>query len=523
MGSRQDRPSPFVLGNKPSSSFSSISSAGSATSAATSRSGGSKLLFGEIDQSSDRSSESFASVCSFVLCDSGTFLKFWLDDICRDRFLSYVPRADLANIRLSCHDFSVRAAPALFSDLSITFRTGTFTKPATVAALDRVGCYVNRLTFNVPHTLETFLPPLIEPDTGEELSFTYTPQIQIPSATRPKYGDAGTTEVLTRQWPALFHAATNVPAFVRVFSALINLNSLQISCPGYEPSMRRRRSVVDFVLISLRIAVEQNCLNALNTLALAPIHPGALLYLLPTVGYGATPRSLRAWSRIRHLRTAVEATAASGQAVLADDRNLLQAYIAHFQANLESIDFLWHGQKGAWPFPHALVPNSDTHPALRMAPAVNLPTHSSSKPARPLYFQQLRNIKVANTTASASDIQSFVETHRCTLEDVDLEDVELGGGTWDDALAPLTRQDRHRTNYADIPIMLSPTAAMPTIPALADSTGSVTMPEDRRSSRVPGWLSSRRSKPLAVRKVREGLHGCEEGLKKMLAGVLPWK
>lgn len=50
---KQDRPSTFVLANKPSSSFSSISAA-SATSAATSRSGGSKLLFGEIDTSSDR-------------------------------------------------------------------------------------------------------------------------------------------------------------------------------------------------------------------------------------------------------------------------------------------------------------------------------------------------------------------------------------------------------------------------------------------------------------------------------------
>jgi len=43
----------YVLANKPSSSFSTISAA-SATSAATSRSGGSRLLFGEIDLSSDR-------------------------------------------------------------------------------------------------------------------------------------------------------------------------------------------------------------------------------------------------------------------------------------------------------------------------------------------------------------------------------------------------------------------------------------------------------------------------------------
>ncbi|TKA62806.1 hypothetical protein B0A55_11248 [Friedmanniomyces simplex] len=188
MASRQDITTPYVLANKPSSSFSTVSSAASATSAATSRSGGSKLLFGEIDLSSDRSSESYASVCSFVLSDSGTFLKFWLEDKCRDTFLSHLPKDDLASLRLVGHDFGVRAAPALFSDLSITFKTGTFTRPARLAALDRLGFYVKTLRFSVPHTPETFLPPLVEPDTGEELSFTYTPQV-TPCAGRPKYGD----------------------------------------------------------------------------------------------------------------------------------------------------------------------------------------------------------------------------------------------------------------------------------------------------------------------------------------------
>ncbi|TKA61799.1 hypothetical protein B0A55_11770 [Friedmanniomyces simplex] len=231
MASRQDITTPYVLANKPSSSFSTVSSAASATSAATSRSGGSKLLFGEIDLSSDRSSESYASVCSFVLSDSGTFLKFWLEDKCRDTFLSHLPKDDLASLRLVGHDFGVRAAPALFSDLSITFKTGTFTRPARLAALDRLGFYVKTLRFTVPHTHETFLPPLVEPDTGEELSFTYTPQV-TPCAGRPKYGDIGTTEILTRQYPALFHAATNVPAFVRAFSAFINLQHLHVRCPG---------------------------------------------------------------------------------------------------------------------------------------------------------------------------------------------------------------------------------------------------------------------------------------------------
>ncbi len=54
MSCKQDRHSASILASKPSVAFSTTSSAASATSAGTSRSGGSKLLFGEIDTSSER-------------------------------------------------------------------------------------------------------------------------------------------------------------------------------------------------------------------------------------------------------------------------------------------------------------------------------------------------------------------------------------------------------------------------------------------------------------------------------------
>ncbi|CAK3744709.1 Hypothetical predicted protein [Lecanosticta acicola] len=500
MNCKQDRSSPYVLASKPSASLSAVSSAASATSAGTSRSGGSRLLFGEIDTSSERSSESYASVCSFVLCDSSTFLKFWLEDRCRETFLSFLPKHDLASLRLACHDFSVRAAPALFNDLKITFKTNTFTKPSRLAALDRLGFYVKTVRFEFPHTSETFLPPLVDPETGAELSFTYTPPMhESSSLKRPKYGDLGTTEILTRQYPPIFHAATNVPAFVRAFSAFVNLEHLAISCPGYQAAQRYRRSTVDYALISLRIAIEKNSLNALEALTLAPIHPGGLLYLSPMLGFGASPRSASRWARIRkltiHADTLLAPSPPSAADVEPDHFKLLQTFLRNFQPNLHTLHFRWLGGKGAFP--------------VKASPP------SSS------------NLCVSNVTTTAAEIRTFLSSHKRKLQDLNLEDFHLARGTWDEALRPLTARHRHRQQppmKGEIPIMLFP-AAMERVGGAehGEGGGRLRMSSTASISACTSTSTSRWG-PLKAKKVREGLLGCEMQLRKVLRGsAFPWK
>lgn len=463
-----------------------------------------------------------------MLCDSSTFLKFWLEDKCRETFLSFLPKNDKASLRLACHDFSVRAGPALFSDLSITFRTSLFTKPAKLAALDRLGFYVKTLHFNLPHAADTSLPPLIEPDTGAELSFTYTPQVDEPSSPRrPKYGDIGTTEILTRQYPPLFHAATNVPAFVRAFSSLINLEHLEISCPGYDVQNRYRRSIVDYALISLRIAVEKNSLNSLESLTLSPMHPAGLMYLSPVLAFGASPRSASRWSRIRHLTIHVDTLPAEGASCEPDQFKLLQTYFRNFQTNLESLNFRWIGSKGDLPVKRPVaISNAPTgeHPAYAQSTAKAPP-----RGPRPLHFPKIKRVLVENISAPAADIAAFVESHRRTIEELNLEDMELTSGTWDDALAPLVRRARNRGRLetAEIPIMLSPTTGsggMP-FPVPMERLEVVAEHEDggRRSLRMSKWLSSK-GKNSSASKVREGLMGCEQQLKRMLRGsAFPWR
>lgn len=133
------------------------------------------------------------------------FLQFWWTEKTRNTFLSCVPKDELALFRLACHDFSVRAAPLLFEELDITFRPSIFTKPARMAALDRIGQHVRTLTFNMPHSPETFLPPLLNPVTGEEATFIYEPYTQSPkdSASRlsvPTYGSWEMTDLLVKQY-----------------------------------------------------------------------------------------------------------------------------------------------------------------------------------------------------------------------------------------------------------------------------------------------------------------------------------
>ncbi|GAB7366581.1 hypothetical protein MBLNU230_g8567t1 [Neophaeotheca triangularis] len=465
MAEYQARSKAFPLASKPSTAFSTHSSAASATSAGTARSGGSRLLFGEIDTSSDRSSESFASVCSLVLSDSSTFLKFWLAEECRETFIKNVARDDLFNLRLVCHDFSVRAAPALFDQLSITFRPRTFTRPARLAALDRIGYHVKTLQFNLPRTAESFLPPLIHPETGEELNFPYTPQLE--TSRHPKYNDTNTTELLTQQYPPLFHAATNVPAFIHAFASLPALSHLHIDCPNYTlSSTPSRRSIIDFALISLRIAIERNPLPALTALTLSNLHPNAILYFSPLLGYAATPTSAKTWSRITSLSISMHPPPPLAQTTAEHPNHLilLQTYLRNFRAGLKQFSFTWLGEtKGPLPFPVA----------------------SAAPPHKPNsnHFPLLHSLHLTNTTTTATALATFISTHKPSLQNLKFTNVALETGKWEQALEPITRKHRTASAGSDknvakrsehqnawlfpevlghIPIMLSPSTASPT-------------------------------------------------------------
>ncbi|KAL8713340.1 MAG: hypothetical protein Q9220_002539 [cf. Caloplaca sp. 1 TL-2023] len=394
------------------------------------------------------------------MASGSAFLQFWLTDRARDTFLSFIPREELPSFRLACHDFSVRAAPLLFEETTVTFRASTFTKPARMAALDRIGHHIRTLTFSMAHDAATFLPPLLDPVTGEEVTFLYEPYVQSSrdSSSRlsnPTYGSWEMTDLLVKQYPPLFHSAANVPSFIRAFSALPSLKHLKISCPGQEAAQRYRRCIVDYALISIRIAVERSGLPLLDTLTLSSIHPGAVLYLNPTMGFGARPNSVRKWKKIKSLMICMDSIPLTPHHP-PDHLKLLHSYLHVFASSLTSIVFQWRGDKCLSPL------SLDKELWLQeKSPEMACPRRCHLA-LRPLRFEKLQMMEVENVVVDASQISGFITAHRHTIGEFNFEDTHLRSGTWDQALAPLTRISgsekwkEKAEEVMDVPLLLSP-------------------------------------------------------------------
>jgi hypothetical protein len=189
----------------------------------------------------------------------------------------HLEREDLANLRLICRNFSTRATPPVFKSITTSFGVSTFTKPSRVKALSRIGHHIKTFTFHMPHSPDTFLPPIMDPMTEQKRVFNYEPQLQDinsgPANRRAlKYGTEEMQDLLVKQYPPLFHAATNVPAFVAVFSQLTNLTHLRISCPRFYTHPCNCPTTVGYALISLRIAIERAPLYSLSSLSFDKEH-----------------------------------------------------------------------------------------------------------------------------------------------------------------------------------------------------------------------------------------------------------
>ncbi|KAI4142699.1 MAG: hypothetical protein L6R39_004843 [Caloplaca ligustica] len=329
-----------------------------------------------------------------------------------------------------------------------------------MAALDRIGHHVQTLSFSMAHTPDTFLPPLLDPVTGEEVTFIYEPftQTSRDSSTRlsnPTYGSWEMTDMLVKQYSPLFHAAANVPSFIRAFSSLHNLKHLKVSCPGQEIIQRYRRSIVDYALISIRIAVERSNLLFLDTLSLLSIHPGAVLYLNPIMGFGALPNSAKRWKRITNLTISMDSIPFTPFPPL-DHLKLLHSYLQLFTTSLTDLVFRWQGAKGLCPL------SLDKEVCLQeRSPEMACPRRCHLA-LRPLKFEKLTNMEVENIVVDASQISGFITAHRRTIREFNFEDTHLRSGSWDQALMPLTRISgsekwkEKAEEVMDVPLLLSP-------------------------------------------------------------------
>ncbi|KAF4542322.1 uncharacterized protein LTHEOB_7514 [Lasiodiplodia theobromae] len=483
-----------------------------------------KLLFGEIptpvEAPGSRSLRSNSSVCNLVMSTSSAFLRFWLSEPCRNAFLAHVDKSDLANCRLVCHDMSSRAAPFLFEDITVTFRPSTFGRPARMEALESIGHHVKSMTFRMPHSSDTFLPPLIDPVTAEQKSLVYEPQIHKPPTLigkmkTPKYGSWEMTDLLIKQYPPVFHAATNVPAFIRALQALPGLVNLKLDCPDQESSQRHRRSAVDYALISLRIAVERAQLPELDSLTIKAMHPAGLLYLQPTMGPGSTPASNRRWRQIKKLAIHLDSQPYL-EGSSSEHLRLLHSYLRTFSHSVTKLLFRWSGEKGPSPL------------SLDLEPGLSPPSTPESGASRPtgiraLKFPNLLFLELENAVMDSSQISTFILRHRRSITEFNFEDVSLRTGTWDDALAPLTRiagseEWKNRAEEVmDVPIILSPVDEIKPDLLITDELDDLKNTPESRS--VSKWWSRTRSSKVTA-KAKEQLVEAEEHMRKFL---FPWR
>jgi len=371
------------------------------------------------------------------------FYSLWQDDTIREKLFELLSKHDICAVRLASSACCNLVTKRLFLRTNLTFTANSLTKASKIEALSRIGHHIEHLTFSMSHSPATFLPPLIHPQTGEEILFLYHPHTSTASVqSRAKYDNSELGEILTQQYPPLFHAATHVPSFIAAMEHMTNMRHLTIKTPGQDPSERYRRDIVDYALISLRISLERAPLTKLNKLTLSGVHPSALHYLRHSPGFGALPSAALRWRQIRKLYISVESWDFYGPAPGLDQLKIIDDYIRGFAQGLDKLSFTWLGRRGPCPIalsgdPLFAVPRS----SKKLFNEVTSPM--SPLPPRPfrrsLVIPRLRSMSVRNATMNVEQLRSLVTSHKQTVREFDFENVALvRGGSWDEALAPLT-------------------------------------------------------------------------------------
>ncbi|KAH8163172.1 hypothetical protein CIB48_g5063 [Xylaria polymorpha] len=375
------------------------------------------------------------------------FYCLWQDSRIREALFELLSKEDICNVRLASSACCNLVTKRLFLRTHLTFTANSFTRQPKIQALSRIGHYIEHLTFYFPHSNATFLPPLIHPQSGREISFLYTPHTSMGSVLeRPKFANEGLGEILTSQYPPLFHAASNVPSFINAMKHLINIRHLTIKTPGQDPKERYRRDIVDYALISLRVALERAPMKKLNKLSLS-VHPSAFLYLRPVQGFGCTPSAGRRWKQIRKMHINVDSWDFYGPSPGLDHLKIMQDFLYNYSTSLEKLSFTWYGRKG--PCPIALAGDPLFAPprnSLKLFREVTSPMSPLPPvpPRKPVVFRKLRYLAVRNATMNAVQVADLVASHQHCVREFDFENsVLISDGNWDDALAPLMNNTSH--------------------------------------------------------------------------------
>ncbi|RKF60804.1 hypothetical protein OnM2_047004 [Erysiphe neolycopersici] len=369
----------------------------------------------------------------------------WQMEQLRGNILSRLDVCSLRALRLTSSEFLEGTTSLLFKRARIVFTTRCLTRSARQKALSRIGHLIKNFTFVILHSNKNFLPPLINPKTGKEVNYLYTPNTTMKSKSqRSKYASQELEDILIKQYPPIFHAATNIPAFINLISMMPNLQSFRILCQGTYLNHMYKKNAIDYALISLRIALERAPLYHLKKLSLCHIHPAGIRSLRHTIGYGCTPSASRRWKQIEELEVTMDSWDFHGDKSSHDHLRILSDFIRGFSPNLKKMSFIWSGQNGPCPFfiyqgPQLAYFNT---PSKLFCETTSSMSPLPALPSRPnINFPNLMYLQLNNTTMTKIEVADLILRHHKTVSEFQFHDVLINGSSWEEALIPLNLVD----------------------------------------------------------------------------------
>ncbi|KAF8475784.1 hypothetical protein BDZ91DRAFT_649855 [Kalaharituber pfeilii] len=367
--------------------------------------------------------------------------KLFSNNRIRHAVLSHLDPSDLASLRQVSTLFCKKFTPAAFKTLTVTFRPLTFDS-ARFVAFERIGHHVKKFRFVFPHTEETYMWPMLDPQSGKLVNLVFKPGARLGERKNGAiFGSKRMDELVLQKYGILMRAAVDTGSFVEALRMMPNVTKIIVSCPGMPIGEPGRRSIVDYALWSLRIAIERSGPQGLRSLHLDPVHMTGLQYFLPgAMALGSKIDGHKAWTNIRSLTLNISAwrplaKAGNGSRYITNLKFLHQ-YMEYFKF-VRKLKFAWTPEaRGVCPL---------TLDKLLYPPGNSI-QHQWAGPNRALNFNKLCKLKLTNVAADAAALKAFLFRHVSTFKRWSLDGVYFVNGTLDDALPPVkvtTVRDKH--------------------------------------------------------------------------------
>ncbi|KAA8895161.1 hypothetical protein FN846DRAFT_912080 [Sphaerosporella brunnea] len=172
-----------------------------------------------------------------------------------DKLVSLLSSHELLALRATCREIAGLTAPHVAT--AFTFLQYTFTAPAALQSLMRIGAWCTSLVITLPNTPggKITLPLRNEYDKQRVFSVFPTPVDTFWASDR--YVQEKHSGIVQTADTQLFQTARDKKAWTMMFASLPALRRLKVETPGLSPGKGLQRTCVDEALMTLREVLER--------------------------------------------------------------------------------------------------------------------------------------------------------------------------------------------------------------------------------------------------------------------------